>query len=80
MLTQAHDFLKSQNIPFEHLLPLLEKTIDNAKRDTPRAAQTGPARRGDLQTIAQHKTQLTKEQAKIYRFISEEIQNYYEKL
>jgi predicted short-subunit dehydrogenase-like oxidoreductase (DUF2520 family) len=78
MLTQADDFLKSQNIPFDHLLPLLSKTMENVKNAYPNTLQTGPARRGDLKTIEQHKKLLSEHQKAIYAFLSDEIKKYYE--
>jgi predicted short-subunit dehydrogenase-like oxidoreductase (DUF2520 family) len=80
MLTQAADFLAGENIPFSHLLPLLEKTIENVKEDHPKHFQTGPALRDDSDTIMHHKALLDNKQREIYSFLSEEIKNYYEKL
>lgn len=80
MLTQSADFLESENIPFSHLFPLLEKTIENVKIKHPKHLQTGPAKRNDLDTIKHHKALLGKNQQDIYSYLSEQIKNYYEEL
>lgn len=39
---------------FDILLPLAEHTVEKVKNMDPRAAQTGPAKRGDKKTIRRH--------------------------
>lgn len=78
IISQAADFLKEQNIPFSHLLPLLEKTVENVKNQHPKTVQTGPARRGDTETQLKHVELLNDEQKTIYLFLSEQIKKYYD--
>jgi len=50
----ARERLQEQDIDFELLKPLINKTVDKLGRLTPAQAQTGPARRGDRSTINKH--------------------------
>lgn len=74
LIDMAQQHLEAENLPFDWLKPLLHETI--AKLDVQRAkeAQTGPAKRGDQQTIQQHLTMLPEHEAAIYRLLSESIQ------
>ena len=47
-------WLVEEQIPFELLQPLILGGAQKVQSLTPQAAQTGPAIRGDLNTIAQH--------------------------
>jgi predicted short-subunit dehydrogenase-like oxidoreductase (DUF2520 family) len=80
MLAQSADYLERENIPFSHLFPLLERTIENAKMEHPKNFQTGPAIRGDDKTMQTHEQLLSPEQRELYSFLSESIKNYYDKL
>ena len=57
----AADLLKDTSIPFEALLPLIDRTAVKIHTMTPREAQTGPAKRGDLAVILHHLDLLTGE-------------------
>ena len=57
----AADLLKDTSIPFEALLPLIDRTAAKIHTMTPREAQTGPAKRGDLAVILHHLDLLTGE-------------------
>lgn len=61
------------------LLPLLEETIRKAGSRTPYCAQTGPARRGDTQTIEKHLSLLsdTPQLKNIYSLLSKSIFSTY---
>jgi len=48
------DILKTQNIPFHLLEPLIQETARKIKVLSPEAAQTGPAKRNDKKTIEKH--------------------------
>ncbi len=50
----ADDLLKQNNISFEVIRPLLEKTAGKIKTETPLHAQTGPAVRNDRKVIDNH--------------------------
>lgn len=47
----ADELLRAEMLPFEMMLPLIRETTAKLERITPREAQTGPARRGDLKTM-----------------------------
>ena len=70
----AYDILTSRQIPFEVITPLLEQTLEKVKILSPAEARTGPAARGDRQTMEKHLAMLEDEELKaIYRLISEKI-------
>ena len=56
-------------IPFEILSPLIKETAEKINRLSPEDAQTGPAKRNDIETIHSHLDFLSDEnQKKIYKF------------
>ena len=54
MLTLAEKICNENNVPFDILKPLIETTIHKALQNSPSTSQTGPAIRGDENTIAKH--------------------------
>lgn len=60
------------------LAPLVRETMRKALLIRPAEGQTGPARRHDLQVIDHHCALLRPDEAKIYRFLSDEIMKYHE--
>lgn len=69
------------NVPFEILKPLILETANKIMTLSPKEAQTGPAKRNDNQTIQAHLEFLTNEnQAKIYKILTQSIQNNGKKL
>lgn len=50
----AHDICEDQNVPFDILKPLIHETVRKINFSSPKEVQTGPAVRGDLDTIAKH--------------------------
>ena len=50
----AEKILDENDLPFELLHPLMEETIAKALQDSPARMQTGPAIRGDKDTIQRH--------------------------
>lgn len=72
----AEQMLDEADLPFEMLHPLMEETIAKAVLDSPARMQTGPARRGDQDTMKRHLELLKKHPLwqDIYRKISEDIQ------
>ncbi len=50
----AEKIMEQQNLPFEMLHPLMEETLAKALLDSPEIMQTGPALRGDMDTIQRH--------------------------
>jgi predicted short-subunit dehydrogenase-like oxidoreductase (DUF2520 family) len=49
-------FTRPQSV--QTLLPLMRQTLDNFEKHGPRAAWTGPASRGDYETVAKHREAL----------------------
>lgn len=71
----AERFCQRENINFQHLLPLIQETANRLQNHSPLTMQTGPAARGDINTINNH-LQLLQQQPEIqtiYRLLSEHI-------
>jgi predicted short-subunit dehydrogenase-like oxidoreductase (DUF2520 family) len=79
MLTMAHDILQQNSMNFEWLVPLITETINKSIALGPEAAQTGPARRGDLEVLDEHLEFLRQQKsvAKIYKLLSQDIIDRY---
>lgn len=75
----AAQILQQQQVDFDLLKPLIQETALKATQQAPHIGQTGPARRGDIQTIAQHQALLAQQQqhafADIYQIMSQGILN-----
>ena len=56
--TIAEKLLDEKGLPFELLHPLMEQTVAKALHDSPARMQTGPAVRGDADTLRRHLEQL----------------------
>jgi len=50
----AEKILEEKDLPFELLHPLMEETLAKALHESPARMQTGPALRGDVDTIRRH--------------------------
>lgn len=50
----ADSILKENNLPFEILMPSIEEQVEKIKLLSPEKAQTGPALRGDMETLHKH--------------------------
>ena len=70
----ANDICEKNNVPFEILYPLIEETAKKVQKISPENAQTGPAKRNDVQTIQNHLENLNLQQQKIYQLLSKSIQ------
>lgn len=79
MLTLSGDILKANKLNFDLLKPLIAETMNKSLALGSEAAQTGPARRGDLQILDTHFEFLKHdpETAEIYRIISQSIVDRY---
>lgn len=79
MITLSGDIMRDHKLDFEWLKPLLAETINKSLTLGPEAAQTGPARRGDLEILDRHLEFLQKDEAvaEIYRMISQNILDRY---
>lgn len=78
----AEKILEEKELPFELLHPLMEETLAKALHDSPARMQTGPAVRGDLDTIRRHLQLLKKhpEWRNIYHELSKNINPFLPKL
>jgi predicted short-subunit dehydrogenase-like oxidoreductase (DUF2520 family) len=77
----GNDICQENQVPFDILKPLILETAEKIKSLSPSDAQTGPAKRNDLSTIAAHESFLTNEnQSTIYKILTQSIQNHGKKL
>ena len=73
----AKEYLDANELNFSDLMPLLKETIRKIESNNPEKAQTGPARRGDLNVIEKHLTMLPDKRQELYLKISNSIINTY---
>ncbi len=76
---QSAEILKLKSIDFELMTPLIKETILKALAENPEFAQTGPARRNDIELMENQEKMLNLYQKEIYLSISKSIQNTYKK-
>ena len=77
----GNEICDANAIPFEILKPLIQETANKIATLSPKNAQTGPAKRNDLKTIAAHEEFLKDEnQAAIYKLLTQSLQNNGKKL
>ena len=70
----ADDYLMRCDLPFELLHPLIAETAHKAISVGPHKAQTGPAKRGDQNTVNRHLNEITDvELQEIYKLLSASI-------
>lgn len=78
MLTFASEYMERKGLDFDLLLPLMRQTIEKAFSIPPREAQTGPARRADLNTLERHRRLIDNDDMlKIYNAVSLSIMQMY---
>ena len=73
MWTVASDILGKEQIPFSVMHPLIGETAAKVLEMSPRQAQTGPARRGDVGVMSAHEAMLDGKLRELYHIISESI-------
>ncbi len=74
MFQIGNEICLENQIPFEILWPLIKETAQKIEFIEPKAAQTGPAKRNDLKTIASHLEFLSDENQKnIYSILTNSI-------
>lgn len=80
MLALSQDVLRTGNLDFEWIKPLIAETINKSLTIGPEAAQTGPAKRGDLEVLDAHLAMLQNDPslAEVYRVISQNIVDRYD--
>ena len=72
----GNEICEENKVPFEILKPLILETVNKVMTLSPKEAQTGPAKRNDIQTIEAHLDFLSNENhAKIYKILTQSIQN-----
>ncbi|SFT10841.1 Rossmann-like and DUF2520 domain-containing protein [Sphingobacterium wenxiniae] len=71
----SHDILKQHELPFDLLKPIIAETAQKIQNNQPKDVQTGPAKRGDQQTIRKHLDFISENSnwVKIYQQLTEEI-------
>jgi len=77
LYTEGQEICTRNNIPFEILHPLILETAFKIIDLSPKEAQTGPAKRNDLEVINSHLELLNEEQKNIYKILTESIQNFH---
>lgn len=79
MLRLSEEVMRRQGLDFEMLKPLIIETISKSLELGAKRAQTGPALRGDFQTLDSHFRFLSynDQVAEIYRLISQDIIDSY---
>ena len=69
----ADDILKTRGFDLTIFESLLTTTLKNALSSSPDNSQTGPARRGDRNVMQKHESLLNKDQAEVYKLLSNQI-------
>jgi predicted short-subunit dehydrogenase-like oxidoreductase (DUF2520 family) len=79
MLLVAQDIMKEHSLSYDWLKPLIAEMINKSLSIGPENAQTGPARRGDLEILDKHVEFLQENHstAELYRVISQHIIDRY---
>lgn len=79
LLGESAEILRRSGLPLDVLRPLMAETMAKAFDLGPAVAQTGPARRGDMQVLEKQRHCLNEPMATIYLKLSELIVNQQEK-
>lgn len=74
--TLAADVLAQKGLPFDVMLPLVDETARKVHELHPRAAQTGPAIRGDQNVMNAQAALLDTPERAIYELLSQSIQEH----
>jgi predicted short-subunit dehydrogenase-like oxidoreductase (DUF2520 family) len=79
MLTLSKEIMINNKLNFDYLKPLIAETLNKSLEIGPENAQTGPAKRGDLEVLDGHMQLLTHDAAvaEIYKIISQHILDSY---
>ncbi len=74
----SKEILNRNNIPFEMLFPIIDRTIENIKTsDDIFSLQTGPAVRGDFNIMNLHIDKLSSSESELYSAMSKSILDYH---
>jgi predicted short-subunit dehydrogenase-like oxidoreductase (DUF2520 family) len=79
LYSEGESLCKAHNIPFDILKPLIQETASKINNMSPLDAQTGPAKRNDVEVINSHMAQLNEQQQKVYSLLTHSIQNLHGK-
>lgn len=79
MLTIAKEIMEQNGLKYDWLIPLISETINKSLQIGPEEAQTGPAKRGDLEILEKHLVFLQEDEAvaEIYKIVSQHIIDKY---
>jgi predicted short-subunit dehydrogenase-like oxidoreductase (DUF2520 family) len=79
MLFISQQIMKDNSLSYEWLKPLISEMITKSLTIGPENAQTGPARRGDLETLDRHMDFLKDDEtiSELYKVISQDIVDRY---
>ncbi|MBA4056021.1 MAG: DUF2520 domain-containing protein [Marivirga sp.] len=79
MLLLAQEIMKENSLSFDWLKPLISEMLTKSLTIGPENAQTGPARRGDFETLDNHMEFLNDNEsaAELYKLISQDIADRY---
>jgi predicted short-subunit dehydrogenase-like oxidoreductase (DUF2520 family) len=79
MLTLSKEIMINNNLNFDYMKPLIAETLNKSLQIGPENAQTGPAKRGDLEILDGHMKLLTHDAvvAEIYKVVSQHILDSY---
>lgn len=80
MLLLSQQIMKENSLSYDWLKPLIESTIVKSLQIGPENAQTGPARRGDFETLDKHVEFLQDDESvlEIYKIVSQDIVDRYQ--
>ncbi len=80
MITIAKNIMQQNSMDFDWLKPLITETINKSMHLGSEQAQTGPAKRGDLEILDKHLAFLgeSPSEAEIYKVISQHIIDQYQ--
>ncbi|MDZ4752081.1 MAG: Rossmann-like and DUF2520 domain-containing protein [Flavobacteriales bacterium] len=78
MYTLSSELMKENQLNFDLLKPLIFESVERLRTTPPQLAQTGPALRGDQNTMNRHLQYLIEKPklSELYKLISESIQEY----
>lgn len=74
LLGQAHRISQTVGVPADAVMALVRGTVDNVSALGPAAALTGPASRGDTETIRRHLGALPEDERATYRALAAEAE------
>jgi predicted short-subunit dehydrogenase-like oxidoreductase (DUF2520 family) len=80
LMSIAEKIMVGNKLDYNWLKPLIAETVNKSLELGPQSAQTGPARRGDLEVLDRHMESLEGDKSlqEIYRLISQHILDKYQ--